>query len=479
MANLNRSFTNQSPEALDLVQEGVFVVDHQGQIKAINESAKRLMESHVLARLEAADQDAVATEGAGVDRATSSSQEAPGQGILCVILIGKRDGSTLRVRAYCLALTEAEGGRPASIVVTRELHALASRLAESNGEAATLQSRNQQMLHDSAEQYGSSDFIGRSLCMQNLRATVQLAAHTSGPVLITGEPGNGAEVIARAIHSSGPHRQGPFVRFDCASIPAEGIDQEIFGRAQGQESATGGCHLGVLRAAEGGTLYLAGVDAIPVPIQSKLLESIDQGSVQPLGGEGSLRVQVRIIAAGAPGVVAGAEHGLREVLKFRLDTISIEVPSLRERKEDIPALGESFIVLLNRGRVRKVESVDSNVWSSLVKHDWPGNVRELRRVIESAVANTQGPILGLRDLPEQFQGSNPGAQRNMTTFDQPLDDILEDVERRTILSVLEHANGKRTQAARSMKISRSRLYRRMEALGIHQKKDSKDERVNE
>jgi len=216
------------------------------------------------------------------------------------------------------------------------------------------------------------------------------------------------------------------------------------------------------------------VAAIPLPIQERLLQAIKQSTAHSSGG-GNSDVHVRIIAALTQGgSEVDAPGGLGEGLKYQLSAISIDVPPLRERKEDIFLLAEYFIDCLNRGDGHEVESVAAEVWPLLLKHDWPGNVRELRDVVESAVSSMRSPVLGVLDLPEKFRRPASSVPRDAVSFDGPLDDVLEEVERQTILSALRHSRGKRSQAARSMKISRSRLYRRMEALGIHQKKNTKD-----
>ena len=310
--------------------------------------------------------------------------------------------------------------------------------------------------------YGFANLVTRSPLMQAALERTRAACANASPVLICGEPGCGKEMLARTIHCNSLQKSGAFIAFNVCGTPADRIDVELFGSAR----ADNGSHqAGLFLAADDGTLFIKDVDKLPNSTQAKLLQTIQDRAVRPIGGTSPTPASVRIIAATSRSPEELVSTGaLREDLYYRLSVITIELPPLRRRKEDIPLLVEHFVGQLNAQSTRQVDDVAPEVWAALSAHEWPGNVRELQNVIESAFAASPGNVLGpevLNLAGGQARDRSKGGPESVA-----LDELLCDTERRAILAALRRARGQRSLAAKLMGISRSRLYRRMEALGL-------------
>jgi len=312
------------------------------------------------------------------------------------------------------------------------------------------------------ERYGFASIATRSPVMQMVLEHIWSACSNSGCVLLTGEAGVGKETVARMIHANGLQKDANFVPFSGAGMTHDRIDTELFGATVGPEGRE---TTGNVRAADGGTLFLDDVDNLPAATQIRLLRAIEERCIRPTGGVEPVPVSFRVIAAtrGQPSDLIAAGR-LHEALAYRLGALTIEVPPLRDRIDDIPLLVDHFLDRMNHQGTRQVTEVDPDVWTLLRSHDWPGNLRELQNVIDSAYMAGHGPTLRPQELsfPARRQprsGESVGASLN-------LDEALADVERRVILRALQETRGQRSLAAKIMGISRSRLYRRMDALGI-------------
>jgi PAS domain S-box-containing protein len=306
-------------------------------------------------------------------------------------------------------------------------------------------------------QYAFEGIISRSEAMKAVLDKARAACTNSSPILVTGENGTGKELVARTIHFNSQQKDGPFIPVSCFGASRDTIEAELFGsvRPAGEPESPG-----LFCAADGGTLFLDDVDCLPQGTQAKLLRAIQDRRVRPVGGVEHRPANPRVIAA-----TRRPADMLRD-LHYLLSVVPIEVPPLRSRKDDIPLIVQHLLVELGRQSGRQISEIDPEVWRLLVAHDWPGNIRELHNVVESTFVTGSGPVLRAEEFKLNTLASAGAAAMCTPTSPLLLDETLADVERRAILSALQRAVGQRSRAAKLMGISRSRLYRRMEALGI-------------
>ncbi len=304
--------------------------------------------------------------------------------------------------------------------------------------------------------------IGRTAPMLDVYKQIAYAADSSAPVLISGESGVGKELVAQAIHSHGKRAREPFVAINCGAIADTLLESELFGHQRGAFTGAVTDHKGVFEQAGHGTVLLDEIGDTTPALQVRLLRVLEEGEVRPVGGNRSLHVAARVIAAtNVPLEQAVAEGRFRQDLYYRLSVIVIRVPPLRERRADIPLLIGSFLeAACKRAGVKKVLSAEA--LEALMRCAWPGNVRELANTIERLVVSSRGSLIEVFDLPESVMAVRPASHP------QPFSDLptLDDLERRYLLHVLEAANGNRTRAAEILGIDRRTLYRMAERFGI-------------
>jgi two-component system nitrogen regulation response regulator NtrX len=308
--------------------------------------------------------------------------------------------------------------------------------------------------------------VGESYAMNQLREFVAMAAPTNGRVLIFGENGTGKELVARSIHGLSRRRSGPFVEVNCAAIPEELIESELFGHVRGAFTGAVADRRGKFELADSGTIFLDEIADMSLKTQAKVLRVLQEQVIEPVGGTSRVRVDTRVLAAtnkDLPGEIKAGRF--REDLYFRLNVIPIFVPPLRERQEDIPLLAEHFMRLFAREYGRRLKSLDASAAAALVRYAWPGNVRELRNVIERLMIMVPGEIIVEKDLA--FLG---GAAREEAPAEpdviQPLHDARDLFERDYILKALARQQGNISRTAEALGVERSNLYRKMRALGI-------------
>jgi two-component system response regulator HydG len=303
--------------------------------------------------------------------------------------------------------------------------------------------------------------VGRHPRMQQVFDLVTRVAPSAANVLITGESGTGKEIIARAIHAQSPRRDKPFVAINCSAIPDNLLESELFGYVKGAFTGASEKKLGLFEEASGGVLFLDEIGDLPLPLQAKLLRVLQERKIKRLGENQFRSVDVRIVAATHRDLKkAAAEKTFREDLYYRLCVIPIQVPALRERREDIPHLAQHFLAkfrALNGTSEDRATCFTRAAMDRMLQHTWPGNVRELENAIERAVVLCSGQEIDVQDLPEpeRLAGSGPGL-----TFEPPRDVMtLEEVSRRYIHYVLEQSGGVKDRAARALGIDRKTLYR--------------------
>jgi two-component system response regulator HydG len=295
--------------------------------------------------------------------------------------------------------------------------------------------------------------------MEKLYRIIAKAAQSSHPVLVLGESGTGKEMVARAIHFSGPYKDKPFIPVDCGSLVPTLIESELFGHVKGAFTGANQSKDGLLEIADGGTVFLDEVGELPVDLQAKLLRAIQEKEIRPVGSTRRIAINVRILAATNRDLEqAVAQGSFRRDLYFRLNVLSLRIPPLRERRQDIPLLVEHFLERLNRDCEQK-RTLSDEALKLMLAYDWPGNVRELENCLERACAFTTGPVIHLADLPSAVSGAAPSLQPAETG--SPTIIPMSEVEKRAILGAIEQLNGDKLKAARMLGIGKTTLYRKL------------------
>jgi len=308
--------------------------------------------------------------------------------------------------------------------------------------------------------------VGESYVMGQLREQVAMAAPTNGRVLIFGENGTGKELVARSIHQLSRRRGGPFIEVNCAAIPEELIESELFGHMKGSFTGATADRQGKFETADGGTLFLDEIGDMTLKTQAKVLRALQEQIVEPVGGRSSVKVDVRVIAATNKDLPREIRTGhFREDLYFRLNVIPIFVPPLRDRDADIPILAEHFMAEFAREYGRRPKRLDPDAAAGLRAYRWPGNVRELRNVIERLMIMVPGDTIVSGDLAFLDGGAISAAQR-VGGPPVPLHEAREQFEREYILRALAAQHGNISRTADVLGVERSNLYRKMRAYGI-------------
>lgn len=317
----------------------------------------------------------------------------------------------------------------------------------------------------------ASGLIGRNPEMLSIYKMIGCVSDARAPVLITGESGTGKELIARAIHSNGPRQHEPFVGVNCGALAEALLESELFGHMKGSFTGAVANRRGIFELAQGGTVFLDEISETSASLQVKLLRVLQEREVLPVGGDASIKVRARVIAASNQDLDSLCENGsFRRDLFYRLNVINIHVPPLRERRDDIPLLVAHFL----RKHATSDQSLpitDDATLALLTSYTWPGNVRELENVIERAITLNRSGRITPEDLPARVRSNEPKAVDGAET----LDDLaslfadmpsLDEVERRYLLHVLEATGGNRSRAAEIIGISRRTIYRMAERFGI-------------
>lgn len=314
------------------------------------------------------------------------------------------------------------------------------------------------------------ELIGASPPMKKLFDQICKIAPTSATVLITGESGTGKELVANAIHLRSARQDGPFVAINCAAIPENLLESELFGHSKGSFTDASADRKGLFQQAHGGTLFLDEIGDFPMSLQAKLLRSMENRSVRPVGSDKEIPFDVRILTATNRDLEVAVEEGrYREDFYFRINVIQLELPPLRSRGTDILLIATCLLDGFAREMNKKVSDFLPSVAERLLNYDWPGNVRELRNVIERAVALTEFEKLIVDDLPERIRDYRQSTFRIDTSNPTELQ-TLEAVEHRYIRQVLESVQGNRTEAARILGVDRKTLYRHLKQFDVSTKK---------
>jgi len=317
-----------------------------------------------------------------------------------------------------------------------------------------LRTEHRYLLSERDEQFDHYGIIGRSRAVEEMIRRAELVAETKSTVLITGETGTGKELVARAIHDRSAQRDMPLIKVNCAAIPETLLESELFGHVRGAFTGATTTKKGKFALADGGTIFLDEIGTMSPALQSKLLRVLQEREFEPLGSERSEKVDLRVIAATNRDLRQMVADGkFQEDLFYRLNVIPIEIPPLRERREDIPALVDHFVHKHSQRIGRRIERMEDDVLAGLQQYDWPGNVRELENTIERAVVLSPGPVITSRAV--SVIGAT--APQGTTLPSLKLRQNIEWVERETIRRALESAAGVKKDAAELMGISQRAL----------------------
>jgi two-component system nitrogen regulation response regulator NtrX len=316
--------------------------------------------------------------------------------------------------------------------------------------------------------------IGESDPMLRLREQVAMASPTNGRVLIFGENGTGKELVARTIHAMSRRRSAPFVEVNCAAIPEELIESELFGHVRGAFTGAVADRRGKFEAAHGGTIFLDEIGDMSLKTQAKVLRVLQEQVMDAVGGSTRITVDARVLAATNKDLPAEIKAGrFREDLYFRLNVVPISVPPLRDRSGDIRLLADHFMAMLAREYGRRPKTFEADAVEALQRYPWPGNVRELRNLVERLMIMVPGDRVGVRDLTFLDQGLDaaPAADPRARAI-EPLHDARDEFERQYILRALAAQHGNISRTADVLGVERSNLYRKMRAFGIATRGDA-------
>jgi len=315
------------------------------------------------------------------------------------------------------------------------------------------------------------ELVGSSVEMRRVYAILERLALTDATVLVQGETGTGKDVLARSLHAASRRADRPFVAVDCGAIPEHLVESELFGHVKGAFTGATADRRGVFEEADGGTLFLDEIGEMPLALQPKLLRAIESRSIRRVGGTGARTVDVRIIAATNRSLASSINDGsFREDLYYRLAVVPIELPPLRARREDIPALVEHLIGQVCADNDRRPKRVAASAMTLVMQHDWPGNVRELKNVVERlAILTGDAEVITEADVGDalpRVKAVKPEFARGT-----PFKDLVSAAEREIIMAALEANDHHVSNTARELQLERSHLYKKMRALGIDHRAD--------
>jgi DNA-binding NtrC family response regulator len=319
---------------------------------------------------------------------------------------------------------------------------------------------------------GFDQIISQNKRMHEIFQLVQKVAYASTNILITGESGTGKELIARSIHRQGNRKNGPFVAINCAAIPSELMESEMFGHERGAFTGAHTRTIGKFEYANGGTLFLDEVSALRSDLQAKLLRVLQEREIERIGSNRPIKVDIRVISATNTNLEEAVSQGkFRQDLYFRLNVVPISIPPLRERREDIPLLAKHFLNKFNGAFNKKIPGFSDKALSGLNSYHWPGNIRELENLIERIVVLSPGDAtIDLKDIPLEILMDTSQDIGGLIPKETGLIKIREAIEKRIILNVLEATQWNQTETAKVLKVNRNTLIQKAKQLGIQLKK---------
>ena len=344
-------------------------------------------------------------------------------------------------------------------------------------EHAFLKSENKRLQDQLGARFQRGNIIGSSAAMQQVLDTIAQVAPTEATVLITGESGTGKELVAGALHYNSARRKGPFIRINCAAITETLLESELFGHERGAFTGADRRKEGCFVRADGGTLFLDEISAMPLTMQAKLLRVLQERELTRVGGESVLKIDVRVVAAtnrALPEMIAVGDF--REDLYYRLNVVTVALPPLVARIQDIPLLTRHFLERFNRKNQRGIKGVSPTAMDRLLRHDWPGNVRELMNAVERAVVMARADYIQPEDLPPELSGTATADKNDREGWAAGKPLTIEESERLAIVNAMAASGGNKSRAARQLGITRKtlrtklKLYQIADASGDRAKK---------
>ncbi len=424
------------------VSDGILSVDGDLRVTSFNRAAERIV------GVAAAD---------AVGSALSDLFQTRGHDLSCVLneviregrrieeqeaTLALRDGSERWIILNADPLTDVEGEPAGAVLVFRDISEIRQLREELKG------------------RYRFHALVGKSRRMREIYELVEQTAATNATVLIEGESGAGKELVAHAIHYSSPRADGPFVKVNCSALPETLLESELFGHVKGAYTGAISDRMGRFEAADGGTIFLDEIGDVSPLVQLKLLRVLQEREFERVGSRKTVRVDVRVVAATNRDLKQLVREGrFREDLYYRLRVVPVALPPLRERKDDIPMLVAHFVEKFNKEMDRHLLGPTEEATAAVLDYTWPGNVRELENAVEHAFVRCRGSRFGVEDLPQELWPVEKAAER-LSIPDDP------GQEKALILQVLEEAGGNRTKAARMLGMSRTTLWKRLNAYGI-------------
>src|SRR6202453_597968 len=365
------------------------------------------------------------------------------------------------------AVTAIQAGASNYLIKPLDINELRT-VADKASQSQRLQRSNIELQRQLNEKFGFEGVIGSSPAMHSVVAKLRQIAPTSASVLITGESGTGKELVAKALHINSPRKNKPFVPLNCAALGENVLESELFGHVKGAFTGADRDRIGRFQSANGGTLFLDEIGDMPISIQIKLLRVLESGEIVRVGSNEPIKVNVRLISATHRDLTdAIAEGKFRQDLYHRLKVVSVKLPPLRERRDDIPLLIEHFLKEFTASHGRTISAITPAVRKVLMAYSWPGNVRELKNTIESMIVIDTDGQLDLDDLTEDLQAITSSGRGDGPAGDDSLaGKSLEEIEKHYIIETLKRTGGNREEAAKTLGIGERTLYRKIKEYGL-------------
>ncbi len=384
-------------------------------------------------------------EVGGLEVTEAFHRDAPDTPVILVTAFGNVDGAVEAIRRGAFDYVSKPYDLDAvTLTVARAL------------EQRRLASENRALRRQLRDKYRLENAVGRSEPMLQVFKTAARVAASDATVLIQGESGTGKELVARAIHAASPRAAGPFVPVDCGAIAEGVLESELFGHVRGAFTGAQVARCGLFEEAGGGTIFLDEVGDVGQALQARLLRALQEGTIRRVGANEAIPVDVRVVAATNKDLEAAVRSGrFREDLFYRLNVVTLRIPPLRERREDVPVLAEHFAAKHGRG---EGAAVSAQARELLLAYDWPGNVRELENVIARALALNPSGVIVPADLPDRVRGAAPAPAKGLP-LPPGFRPSLDDLSRRYVALVLQECGGNKTRAAEQLGIDRKTLYR--------------------
>lgn len=446
---------------VDAMADGVFTVDASGNFAAWSEGAERITgyRSEDVVGRPCTILEGPNCKGFGNLRELMNQPPPVPTGICnqeCKVL--SRDGRELHLHGNVRVLTDSAGKVQGAVGTFADM----TSFVTANERIALLEEQ-------SRSRHAFEGMVGKSAIMQEVFRRIRLAAQSDVTVLVTGESGTGKELAARAVHSLSDRKDKPFIAVNCSALPETLLESELFGHVRGAFTGAIRDKTGVFQAADGGTLFLDEIGDVSPLLQLKLLRALETREIRRVGDDRATTVNVRLVTAtnrDLAGLIAAGT--MREDFYYRIRVFEIRLPSLRERREDLPLLVNHFLGEAARGRPRPVTGISHDALQKMMDYGWPGNVRELRNAIEHALVTVQGEQITLFDLPPELRTAEPPAAHAGTAkrHRAPKGPASSMAERMRALEALRQSHGNRTEAARLLGISRVALWKKLKRLGI-------------